>query len=298
MDRHFLVAVNGISLFVRELGPEPSIGRPLVVLHGGPDWDHSYLMPGIRVVAEQRRVIMFDLRGCGRSSRGLPPEEYQPESIVDDVVALIDSLRFDTVDLLGFSTGGQLVQLYLAAHPGRIHAAILASTTAYGAVEQYLNGWDEADRRRNVVPPWPTWAGFFAGKAASDLERTIEWAVRAAPMNIWDIARLDEYLSLLGGIRFSGDWMGALQGGSLHPWRPPDPEQALQAFSGPILILHGAEDMVFPVQVAQRLASAVPHTRLAVIDDAGHMAHFERPDAWASGVVRFLSEADEIFAGE
>lgn len=292
MDRDYLAAVNGITLCVRELGPQRSTGRPLVVLHGGPDWDHSYLMPGVRVVAERRRVVLFDLRGCGRSSRGLPATQYQPELVVDDLVALIDLLGCDAVDLLGFSTGGQIAQLFLAGHPERVHAVVLASTTAYADGAQYLDQWEEVGRRRELVPPWPSWTGFIAGEPASDVERTVEWAVRGAPMSIWDLDRLDEYLSLLGQIRFSGDWMRVLRVGGLHPWRPSDPERTLRAFPGRILVLHGGQDMVFPVQVAERLSRALPTARLEVIDSAGHMAQFERPDAWAAAVLRFLSDVD------
>lgn len=291
MDRHYLAPVNGISLFVREVGPEEFSGRPLIVLHGGPDWDHSYLMPGISIVSERRRVILFDLRGCGRSSRRLPPEEYQPELIVEDLVALINTLGFGRVDLLGFSTGGQIAQLFVAEYPDRVHSLILASTTAYANVEQYLREWDEVQRRRAMVPPWPTWAG-AARRPSSDVEKTVEWAVRAAPCNVWDLGCLDDYLSLLGSIRFSGEWMRALRLGRLHPWRPANPELTLSAFGGPILILHGAHDMVFPVQVAERLGGAVPTARLDVIDNAGHMAQFERPDAWAAGVLSFLVDVD------
>lgn len=290
MERQYFAGVNGVSLFVRELGPEHFTGAPLVVLHGGPDWDHSYLLPGLSLVAKRRRVVLFDLRGCGRSSRHLGPAAYQPEFVVDDLVALIDSLHLDLVTLLGFSAGGQLAQLCLAAYPDRFDAVVLASTTAYPDIEQYLTGSVDFEQRRRLVPPWPTWAHFAAGDAASDVERTIEWAIRAAPLNIWDLGRLDEYLSLLGGIIFSGEWMGALRRGDLHPWRPPDPELTLRTFDKPVLILQGQHDMVFPVQVAERLHRAVPTAQLEVIDGAGHMAQFERPDAWAGGVLRFLGE--------
>lgn len=90
-------------------------------------------------------------------------------------------------------------------------------------------------------------------------------------------------------MRFSGDWLVPFREGHLHSWRPTDPEQALRDFDGPILILHGAQDMGFPVQVAERLHQAVPATQLKVIDQAGHMAHFDQADSWATEVVDFLS---------
>src|SRR4051794_4136740 len=58
------VPVGGATLFVRRFG----VGRRnLVMVHGGPDWDHSYLLPPVPLLARHATVTLFDLRGCGRS---------------------------------------------------------------------------------------------------------------------------------------------------------------------------------------------------------------------------------------
>lgn len=121
-------------------GTAPAGRSPLLVIHGGPDWDHTYLLPGLELVAETRRVVAFDLRGCGRSTRSLGPAGYQPEFVVEDVERLIGILGYERVDLLGFSTGGQVAQLFIEAHPERVRRLVLASTTAYPHVDQYLDG--------------------------------------------------------------------------------------------------------------------------------------------------------------
>ena len=61
-----------------------------------------------------------------------------------------------------------------------------------------------------------------------------------------------------------------------------------QDFAKPILILHGAKDMGFPVQLARRLHAAVP-SRLEVIPDTAHMCHFEQPETWADHIRSFLA---------
>jgi pimeloyl-ACP methyl ester carboxylesterase len=48
--------------------------------------------------------------------------------------------------------------------------------------------------------------------------------------------------------------------------------------------------MVFPVQLAQRLHRAVPHSQLRIIVSGGHMAQFEQPRQWANAVLEFLSQ--------
>lgn len=288
MDRTSVVSLGEVDQFVREMGPDGVVDPPLVVIHGGPDWDHTYLLPGVAPVARHRHVIMFDMRGCGRSSRDLGPDGYQPELVVGDLAQLIRALGHDSIDLLGFSTGGQVAQLFVETHPALVRRLVLASTTAYADVDHYRDGWQEYERRREIRVKRPAWAQRRPGEDDEDVRGTVQWALDTAPTAIWDLDRLDEYLQLLGGVSFSGEWLRPFREGRLHPWRPADPEQVLRDFEGRVLILHGAQDMGFPVQVAQRLSDAVPRACLRVIDQAGHMAHVDRPEAWSSAVVDFL----------
>ena len=86
-----LVAAGAVELFVRRFG-DPALPM-LVVVHGGPTWDHSYLLPAVAALADLAHVVLFDLRGCGRSSRTppsvLPVAALQPDLAADDVAALI-----------------------------------------------------------------------------------------------------------------------------------------------------------------------------------------------------------------
>jgi pimeloyl-ACP methyl ester carboxylesterase len=68
-----LVTAGGVDLFVRRFGA-PALPM-LVVVHGGPTWDHSYLLPAVAGLADLAHVVLFDLRGCGRSSRTPPMGE-------------------------------------------------------------------------------------------------------------------------------------------------------------------------------------------------------------------------------
>jgi pimeloyl-ACP methyl ester carboxylesterase len=288
VDRTSVVSLGDVDQFVREMGPDGAMSPPLVVIHGGPDWDHTYLLPGVTPVSQRRHVILFDMRGCGRSTRSLGADGYQPEFVVEDLAKLIQSFGYESVDLLGFSTGGQVAQLFVEAHPEVVRRLILASTTAYADVDQYLEGWQEYERRLQVQVQLPAWAKCRRAEDDEDARGTVQWALATAPTAIWDVDRMDEYLQLLEAVSFSGEWLRPFREGRLHPWRPTNPERVLRDFGGPILILHGAHDMGFPVQVAQRLHDAVPTASLRIIDAAGHMAHFDQPQAWSSAVLDFL----------
>ncbi len=266
-----MMAIGDVTLFVRQLG-ETQPDRPsLLVLHGGPDVGHSYLLPGLQPLAEDRHVVAFDFRGCGRSSRGLPDEALQPEHVIGDAHQLIARLDLEQVDLLGFSTGGRAALEFLRRFPHQVRRVVLASTSAYPAsdAQEHLKEWEEFARRQ-----W--------------MEEAAGGALRGSTMAVWNLEMAPKYLAMIKNLDV-GDWRyERWLAGEMHPWVNGDPEKILSTFEGRILILHGEMDMVFPLQLAKRLHGAVPASELAIIADVGHMSHFEEPLRWAGRIRSFL----------
>lgn len=102
-----IASVNGVELLLRRFG-DPALPM-LVVIHGGPTWDHAYLLPALAELADVAHVVLFDLRGCGRSSHtapvaSLPSTALQPDYLADDVAALIDHLGAERADVLTSTT--------------------------------------------------------------------------------------------------------------------------------------------------------------------------------------------------
>jgi pimeloyl-ACP methyl ester carboxylesterase len=94
---------------------------------------------------------------------------------------------------------------------------------------------------------------------------------------------------VLAAIAFSSDWNAPYAAGQLRPGVPEHAERVLRDWGGPVLIMHGAREMGFPVTLARRLHTALPASTLAGIPDAAHMAHFDNPEAWLSAIRVFLS---------
>jgi pimeloyl-ACP methyl ester carboxylesterase len=278
------VPVNGVELFVRRFG-DPAL-PPLVVIHGGPTWDHSYLLPSVAELADVAHVVLFDLRGCGRSSRvpPLPVEALQPDLLADDTAALIRRLGWRRADVLGFSYGGGVAMRLAGQHPGVVRRLILASTTAYG------------DLRPVVPPDRAAMCGTVAWDdpaLAADGALTRAMALADLPVTIWRLDRAAEWRSVLDRVRFSSDWNAPFAAGTLKPARPADPVAVLRAWGGPVLVLHGGHDMTFPLEAARRLHAEVPAATLAEIPGAAHMAHFDDPAAWLSAIRAFLARPAE-----
>ena len=270
------VRVNGVDLFVRRFG-DPALPM-LVVVHGGPTWDHSYLLPAVADLADIAHVVVFDLRGCGRSSR-VPPlaeDQLQPDLLADDVAALIRHLGAPRADVLGFSYGGGVAMRVVEQHPSVVRRLILASTTAYADFEA-----DVPPERASAPIDWDAHPGDGA------LSRAM--ALAHLPSTIWRLDRADQWRAVLDQVRFTSDWNAPFLAGTLKTARPDDPPGVLKAWGGPVLILHGAREMSFPVEVARRLHAEVPASTLAEIPDAAHMAHFDNPAEWLAAARAFLT---------
>lgn len=281
-----LIRVAGepeIELFLAEVqGPSDKV---LLVVHGGPDWDHSYLRDPLGRLAGVRRVLLPDLRGCGRSTSGLPMRDYVWDAAVADLVGLLDVLGIADVDVLGFSTGGAIAQRLALAVPRRVRSLTVASSSILPVPD---DAFDEPMRRElaarlargeSLAPDPEGLSGGEANRAD---------AFRSAPANVWRPDALGEYLERLAEVRFSGEWRQGWKAGILGSARPEDSARRLAELGIPLLLLHGHGDLMFPAELARDAAKLVPGARAVVLEDAGHMAHIDQPEAWLDALRDFL----------
>ena len=284
MLRHRLVRVSEdpkVDLFVAEVGD--AAADPLLVIHGGPDWDQSYLYEPLVRLQDRRRVVFVDLRGCGLSTRGLPPDAYAPETATVDLVALLAELSDEPVDVLGFSYGGLIAQRLTLTAPERVRRLVVASSSVLPVPADAFEGWDERDARVASQPP-------FDAPEVWDDETTRRDATSSARANIWRLELLPEYLATLDRMRFSSDWAASWAAGTLPSPRLEDAPARLARLGKPILLLHGRQDMTFPASLVAPTLELIPTARSAVINEAGHMAHIDQPEAWIAALRAFLDD--------
>lgn len=257
-----------MRLFCREFEGPPD--RTLLVIHGGPDWDHSYLVEPLSELAGERRLLFPDLRGCGRS----PVEDpLTPDAIVGDLISLIGP---GPVDVLGFSYGGLIAQRLAIQAPALVRRLIVASSSVLPVPEDAFAGWAEYERLREAHPPiWGT--SLLKGAA---LTRAAAFA--EAPLNVWKA--LPSYLRRLEEVRFGANYLDIWVSGQLPSPRYPDGPSRLAATGIPVLLLQGRQDMTFPAF----LAESVPFAESVILQEAGHMAHIDQPELWLQAVRRFL----------
>jgi len=138
----YLPIDRGIELFVHEIGE--GNGPPVVVLHGGPGADHSYLHQVASGLTDRLHFVFYDQRGSLRSRA--TDAEYTIDRHVEDLEKLRAALNAERIQLLAHSAGTTLAYHYLAAHPDRVANVVLV-----GAVHP-VNGapgaeiYDDEDR--------------------------------------------------------------------------------------------------------------------------------------------------------
>jgi proline iminopeptidase len=118
-------------------GPAMRDKPTLVLLHGGPGYDHTSFKPAFSQLADVAQIVYYDHRGHGRSD-ACPPEDWTLDTFADDVVRLCDALGIRKPVVLGQSFGGFVAQRYLARHPDHPAGVVLSSTSARLSLERKL----------------------------------------------------------------------------------------------------------------------------------------------------------------
>src|SRR5690242_17234122 len=104
------------------------VQRPtLILLHGGPGFDHSGYKPAFSQFTDICQVVYLDHRGQGRSDRG-DQKDWTLDQWADDIVAFCTALEIEKPIVLGNSFGGMVAQRYGHRHPGHASKLILSST--------------------------------------------------------------------------------------------------------------------------------------------------------------------------
>ena len=123
-------------MYVRDVGR----GLPIIIVHGGPDFDHEYLLPEMDQLARSFRLIYYDQRGRGRSSSGQAPEDISVTSETEDLDRIRAHFGFEAVAVLGHSWGGLLAMEYALRRRRRVSHLILLNTAPVSHVGSSRSG--------------------------------------------------------------------------------------------------------------------------------------------------------------
>jgi non-heme chloroperoxidase len=234
-------------------------GSPVVLVHGYAQNGHSWEKQEAALLAAGHRVITYDRRGCGASSR--PSTGYDFGTLATDLHVLLSSLDLRGVVLAGFAMGTGEVARYLAVHgPGRVTAAVLIAPLLPFLLTTHDNP-DGIDR--------------------SVFDRLTAHLAADRPAAMKDFLDQSYNIDLLGGGRVSDQaWQN-----SFYVAISASPHAALRCvtacledFRGdlatisiPTLIIHGDQDRVLPYEATgSRLPALLKNTRSTIIAGGPH----------------------------
>ena len=277
------------GLFCRDIGDGP----PIVVLHGGPDFDHTYLLPELDRLAEAFRLLYYDQRGRGRSASGVLPGDVTIESEIDDIDRVRRHFGLESMAVLGHSWGGVLAMEYAIRYPERVSHLILLDTAPASAGD-WQSFREELGRRRPAAD-----REAMEAIAATDAFQRGDLEAEAAYNRIHFrmTVRRPELLDALVARLHSDDTEEGILlvraiNRRLHDETARSPDwdlfPALRRLDVPTLVLHAEHDFI-PVALAERIADAVPAARLSVLPGCGHFTFLEAPERVVGEVTRFCA---------
>jgi proline iminopeptidase len=135
-DEDFLLTVNGTNLYCHSTGN----GEPVLIIHGGPVLDQSYMVDHFKELAKNHRLIFFDQRACGKSTAEVDTATMTIKNLVEDIEALRQKLGLDQVHIFGHSWGGMLAAKYAIEYPLKVKSLVLCD-----AMPPSYDLWEEEE---------------------------------------------------------------------------------------------------------------------------------------------------------
>jgi len=273
------VASDGTELSYEVLGD----GRPLICIPGG--MQDCLYFENLGGLDAHRQLILFDLRGTGRSAVPSDPTTYRCDCLVPDLEALRRHLGLEQFDLLAHSGGTNLAQRYLEEHSDRVGKLALITPSAMAAgidVPGEIRA-ELAALRSNE--PWYAEAStalkaLMAGEATADTMNAI------APFSYgrWDAAARSHHAGQAGHRNLTAFTTFVSEGA----FDPPATRAALTAFTNPTLLLAGEYDLNSPPTAVAALAALLPNPQYAVQPATGHYPWIDNPTAFVATLTDYL----------
>lgn len=236
--------VNGISLYYAIYGE----GSPVILLHGGLA-NSDYWGKQIQALAPYHTVIVMDSRGHGRSARDAKPFGY--DLMADDVIGLMDALKVQKADIVGWSDGAILGLDLAIRHPERTGKvfAFAANTVTSGV---------KPDVEKN-----PVFAAFIR-RAGEEYAR-----YSATPK---------DYAGFVAQI------------GKMWESQPHWTDEELKAIASPVLVADGDHDEAIKREHTEYIAATIPGAGLLILPNTSHFAFLQDPDLFNFAILHFLGD--------
>lgn len=267
------VEVYGARLHVYDSSARREYDREttLVFLHGLPgqltNWKYQ-----IQFFEDKYRVVAYDQRGFGRSSKPKRAAFSDFTRDLEDLLAELE-LRDEDVVLVGHSFGGAVAQAYARDHDVR-GLVLVGSLTRFR--------YDILDYIMWYTPAFIWKRLFFTINPLTKRLYPKIFLSPASPIKVLEEFYEDnrEYLRELPPSSYT----------YTRYFRDYDASSWLHEITAPTLIIVGEDDAVTPPEESRRISELIPNSKLLVVEDAGHLILYEKPEELNAAITGFLKE--------
>jgi non-heme chloroperoxidase len=261
-------------------------GQPVVLIHGYPLNSDSWERQEPALLSAGYRVIRYDRRGFGKSSR--PTTGFDYDTFAADLKALLEHVGLDDVVLVGFSMGTGEVTRYL----GKYGSARVRKAVLLGAIPPFVLKTDDN-------PEGVDGQVFEGIKAAIVKDRYAYF--KDFFDNFYNVDKLGpERISeqaLQGSFNVAAGSSPHATYACVDTWLT-DFRADLPNIDVPVLVVHGTEDRILPFEAsAKRLPDLVANLKLVPVDGGPHNIGWTHPDEVNKALLEFLAEDTDGSAG-
>ncbi len=269
-------ATDGLGLYAEKSSPEGQRSGEIILFSCAYSTTHENWRSQVEpFVAAGHEVVLWDLRGHGRSEAPDDPERYSMDQVVEDLRAVLDwATPGGACVLAGLSFGGLASLHFTLAHPYRVRALVLSGSGPGFKNPEAAERWRAQSERTASFLEERGFAAFVTGKAAPTcigLHPELPAAQRAAA------AIMTQSAVAVG--HFGRGVAGMA----------PSVIDELARIEQPALVLVGEHDDAY-VRAGQVMAGKLPNARHEILPAAGHISNIDETEAWNRVVLGFLAD--------
>ena len=259
------IEARGLRFHYQSLGTS---GDTVIFIHGlVMDNLASWYFTLGPALSEEHRVLLYDLRGHGRSAR--PERGYAGEDHVADLVAILDALAVEgPVTLVGNSFGAYIATAFTLRHPERVARLVLVdghlAGSGWGATMASTLSLQGETRDQKIAEHFSRWLGRHSTRKRNRLAENARALVENTSL-VEDLRNTEEIT-----------------------------DSDLASIQCPVLCLYGSESDILPQ--AERMADFAPHSELRVYQGCSHSVIWENTDRLCADISQWLAPHSLDFA--
>ena len=286
---HSFIETNGIRLHVVQAGPKS--GVPVVLLHGFPEFWYGWRKQIPALVEAGCRVIVPDQRGYNLSDKPTGVKEYGVDTLVDDIIGLIDALGYEKVNLVGHDWGAGVAWALAIKCPERLQRLSIMNVPHPAVMKRFLQRDFEQMHRSWYVflfqLPWLPEAGMKQGNWRG-AEQSMRSSSKPNSFTAEDFLKYKEAWSQPGAMTAMLNWYRALL---RHTPKLPDDLRV----KVPTLMMWGMQDFALSHRMARPSMDYVDEGNLILFPEATHWVHLDAAEEVNHYLIDFiLDKASQI----